>query len=460
MANKNLIRRMRQLLTLVLVLAMTMSFATMTAMAGEESVGIEKATVNITKVWEKDEEGNRPGSVTVKVGENEVNLTAGDGWKASVDVDVFNDDGTTKTYDISEVVVENYETSIDPAELKLKGFVLVGELDVVRECDTQTKYLAGKNVAVFKKGNDFVVWTEQKLSAGAKAVLVDLIESSGNGDIKDLGNPDFVCGYGPFSELGDNVTISMDGTIYFERKSTWSWFYRGLFALEQSEYVVTVTNTYKGTPIEKNGTDVTFTKTVLSTNGAEIPYGENGLKFNFQLLNEDGTTWGNESAVVTTNSKNPTVTFENVPNGTYTLTETAVEGWESSIPEKGITVVVNDGKVTFDSAGTLTVTNTYKGTPTTPPGENGNGGGSIGGGGTVTPPPDQNLEIPETPVEPETPAEPAEPVKPLPDDKHIETEVPKTGDVGTDALTLNLLLLSISALAGTAFYLRRKTSGR
>ena len=33
MANKNLIRRMRQLLILVLILAMTMSFATMTAMA-------------------------------------------------------------------------------------------------------------------------------------------------------------------------------------------------------------------------------------------------------------------------------------------------------------------------------------------------------------------------------------------------------------------------------------------
>ena len=129
-----------------------------------------------------------------------------------------------------------------------------------------------------------------------------------------------------------------------------------------------------------------------------------------------------------------------------------MEGWKSSIPEKGITVVVKDGKVTFDGNGFLTVTNTYEGpsTPTTPP---------------VIPldppkplPPDQNLENPDTP---DTPAEPVEPSeKPLPDDKHTETEVPKTGDAGADSLLFNLLLLSISALAGTVFYLRRKMTDR
>ena len=91
-----------------------------------------------------------------------------------------------------------------------------------------------------------------------------------------------------------------------------------------------------------------------------------------------------------------------------------------------------------------------------------NGGQNPGNGGFVTPPkplpPDQNLELPDTPDTPEEPVEPSK--KPLPDDKHVVTEVPKTGDVGADALMLNLLLLSISALAGTAFYLRRKTSGR
>ena len=125
----------------------------------------------------------------------------------------------------------------------------------------------------------------------------------------------------------------------------------------------------KGTPIEKNGTDVTFTKEVVTSGDLDIPYGENGLKFNFQLLNEDGTTWGNESAVVTTNSKNPTVTFKNVPNGTYTLTETAVEGWESSIPTEGVKVKVEDGEVTIEGVKEFTVTNTWKGTTPTPPGE-------------------------------------------------------------------------------------------
>ena len=160
------------------------------------------------------------------------------------------------------------------------------------------------------------------------------------------------------------------------------------------------------------------------------------------------------------------ITIKGLPAGSYTVIEKQTDGY---------TLVEIDGvKVSNQTSKAYTLaekgeeralfTNQQNKPDTEPPGENGNGNGgdNSGGGGLVTPPqkplpPDQNLEIPETPVEPETPAEP---VKPLPDDKHIETEVPKTGDVGTDALTLNLLLLSISALAGTAFYLRRKTSGR
>ena len=90
-------------------------------------------------------------------------------------------------------------------------------------------------------------------------------------------------------------------------------------------------------------------------------------------------------------------------------------------------------------------------------GNGGNNGGNTGGNGGQLPP-DQNLEDPDTPNTPAEPVEPSE--KPLPDDKHTVTEVPKTGDAVADALALNLLLLSISALTGMAFYLRRKTTNR
>ena len=164
------------------------------------------------------------------------------------------------------------------------------------------------------------------------------------------------------------------------------------------------------------------------------------------------------------------ITIKGLPAREYTVIEKQTDGY---------TLVEIDGvKVSNQTSKAYTLaekgeeralfTNQQNKPDTEPPGENGNGNGgdNSGGGGLVTPPqkplpPEQNLDIPETPVEPDTPEEPVEPSeKPLPDDKHVVTEVPKTGDVGADALMLNLLLLSISALAGTAFYLRRKTSGR
>ena len=78
----------------------------------------------------------------------------------------------------------------------------------------------------------------------------------------------------------------------------------------------------------------------------------------------------------------------------------------------------------------------------------------------------EKTEEPVQPTEPTDPEDPTDnPQKPLPDDKHLTdeetgTEVPKTGDAGMEALALNLLLLSISAMAGTVLYLRRRIAKR
>lgn len=67
------------------------------------------------------------------------------------------------------------------------------------------------------------------------------------------------------------------------------------------------------------------------------------------------------------------------------------------------------------------------------------------------------------PEESEEPENPDEPDKPLPGDKNVAndttntgTDVPKTGDAAADALALNLMLLSISAMAGAVLCIRRK----
>ena len=75
----------------------------------------------------------------------------------------------------------------------------------------------------------------------------------------------------------------------------------------------------------------------------------------------------------------------------------------------------------------------------------------------------EKIEEPVQPTEPTKPANPDKPNKPLPGDKELVndttntgTDVPKTGDTGMNALVLNLMLLSISAMAGAVLCIRRK----
>ena len=75
----------------------------------------------------------------------------------------------------------------------------------------------------------------------------------------------------------------------------------------------------------------------------------------------------------------------------------------------------------------------------------------------------EKIEEPVQPTEPEQPENPDKPNKPLPGDKELVndttntgTDVPKTGDTVVNTLVLNLMLLSISAMAGAVLCVRRK----
>ncbi|HHX53766.1 MAG TPA: hypothetical protein GX704_02545 [Clostridiales bacterium] len=104
----------------------------------------------------------------------------------------------------------------------------LGQLNRVPECDSTTKYLEGYNLAIFKKGNTFVIWTDVELSFKNQAKLVDAIEAGGYPGLNNLRNPEFAFGFDTFKIGARDVTISIEGVIQFENKPTWSWFYRGV----------------------------------------------------------------------------------------------------------------------------------------------------------------------------------------------------------------------------------------
>lgn len=140
---------------------------------------------------------------------------------------------------------EYYTTTIDPEQLAMKGLTsLANTLEKISDCQSTVKYLDGYNLAVFMKGGNFVIWTETELTAGAQVALQDAIENSGYDNLADLGEVGFAYGFGTFQLNGKDIPIKDDGTIIFEGKNAWSWFYRGNVALEQDTYDVTVTNTY------------------------------------------------------------------------------------------------------------------------------------------------------------------------------------------------------------------------
>ena len=379
MANKNLIRRMRQLLILVLILAMTMSFATMTAMATPGNGN-----------------GNGVGQQSIHIHLNNGTLPAG---AITLTINELNADGTSK-YTISVSGTVNGGGNLISAVL--------GENNGISTISTKIEYLDAN-------GNRGVITLTQK---------------------------------------GEGNDIGQDGIAHPDKGLNNYW-----------------ANFTQYEPIE-NPTPASLNLTAKKTLDGNAP----GVKtFSFTLKKGD-------TEVDTAVNNNSNISFKELTfkeAGTYTYTISEVKGTDDDITydETVYTVEV----VVTKEGNALVATPTYKKagevvqeavfantTKESGNGGNGNGGdgnggnggnngGNTGGNGGQLPP-DQNLEDPDTPNTPAEPVEPSE--KPLPDDKHTVTEVPKTGDAVADALALNLLLLSISALTGMAFYLRRKTTNR
>ena len=439
MANKNLIRRMRQLLILVLVLAMTMSFATVATMAGVDdgfTIHHAKNVIDELGLKNKDEvtfqvEGGDP--ITLTVSGNKLIGVVGHyyDYEDNTNATLTTADGTVINITIvrqaagGDVAGEGHDqyqiASWEPIQK-------TGSLKV-------SKTIAGENPDTNKEFTFTVSLTKADGSA--------LTGTFGNVVFGDNGKATLTLKHGEsktISDLPAGTRYAVEETADDDYTST-SVNAAGTIEADKTA-VAAFTNTKKTSdPIDpevKIGS-LKVSKTVAG----EKPDTDKEFSFTVSLTNADGSAltgtfggvmFGADGKATFTLKHGGSKTIYGLPAGIkYTVEETADADYIStSVNEAG---TIETGK-TAEAA----FTNTKKVTSD----------GSGGNGGTVTPlPPDQNLDNPDTPSD-----------KPLPDDKHTETEVPKTGDVGADALMLNLLLLSISALAGTAFYLRRKASGR
>ncbi|MBP5620980.1 MAG: hypothetical protein J6X44_03090 [Thermoguttaceae bacterium] len=122
-------------------------------------------------------------------------------------------------------------------------FVTVEGLNKVPNCNSTTKYLDSYNLAVFKKGKYFVIWTDKALTGDQRAALKYAIEQSSQyekDDLANMKNLEFASGYDvPFGLqfLGQYVKINDEGVIKFDKKCTWSWFYRGFCTFPEPEAV-------------------------------------------------------------------------------------------------------------------------------------------------------------------------------------------------------------------------------
>ena len=124
----------------------------------------------------------------------------------------------------------------------------------------------------------------------------------------------------------------------------------------------TITNTYKA-PVEIKQ-DVTFTKKFALANGVDPNHVPLTAYFSFVLKREDSSLPFAEKRFSYEDGSDKTITFNDVPVGTYILTESigiANRDWTTSIPKDGVKVSVTKEGVTFgdNHENTLVVTNTY-----------------------------------------------------------------------------------------------------
>lgn len=262
MANK-MNNTKRRTIALILVLTMIMSFSTLTAMASEGSEqGIQ---IPVTKTWDDngDQDGIRPEAINIDLYRYSdasfdiekaekiatTTLTANNDWQGHFNVQqnaLLDGKGNPYKLQMVEANAEGYEAEYNNPEVSLETvpFAVSTEWTRVTPCNQLSINLTGdnKSAVVMKKGNEYVVWTLDELTATEKTIL---FEAAAKG-IKGFGqgrydNATFINGLGSKAS-GMTVTSTQ---ITFDNKKDWSFFGTGTYSAEYAVATVggaTVTN--------------------------------------------------------------------------------------------------------------------------------------------------------------------------------------------------------------------------
>lgn len=116
-------------------------------------------------------------------------------------------------------------------------FVEVEGLYPIRHCSERTFSLGDNNLAIFKKGHMFVIWTAEQLCEEDQETLAYAILNSGIGDLSNMPNLAFDYGFDAnfYLQLDkDSVSIS-ETAISFPKTNVWSWFYLGKYVFPEPD---------------------------------------------------------------------------------------------------------------------------------------------------------------------------------------------------------------------------------
>ena len=240
-------------------------------------------------------------------------------------------------------IKESPETYIlDETQVKLEpsdnvGFALIRNASVEEPCNSTTKDLKGSNIAIVKKGGDYLIWTAQPVTGYEDQLRTDANEIVSGKDMTS-NNTVFISGkQTEYTWQGEKLTFDPAGTVSFTGgPHMWSLIWFGEYSYsygEPAEAYLTVKNS------PKVGT-LTISKT-FSYEGIDTTTAPTGFGATFVVKNESETPVASLTyADLSDLTKNP---ITNLPYGTYTVEETNITGTLAPAYNPNPTVSYDDG---------------------------------------------------------------------------------------------------------------------
>ena len=307
------------------------------------------ATLTLTKKWDNVALGT--DTVNISVGSVSKSVTVGQETKLT-----FEGLTPNQQYTITETP-DNY--LLDKNTITLYVDLLTGmtfnAIERYESCNNlTTEDLDGANAIVAAltghQNDGYVVWTYQELSDNEKAAFVKaFLDANINGPYSKITveNTQFISGPSASYDAGNVIVNADNGTLTFGATKVWAQFVTGTYGYLYGGEGATVTNS------PKVG-DLTITsKTFVDGNGETLNVPSAALPLSFTVKNSAG------EAVKTVNysdlQTNGSVTYEDLPYGTYTIVENFHEGADGSFRVTDPNGTYSAPVLTVDDTGAATV---------------------------------------------------------------------------------------------------------